>query len=940
VPYYTDQGGLGLLANAEAVALVEALFGAWEEVPTATIAFTHAGATAVDVDGTNFGPFLGPFGGATRPLGQSVIVFDADGAIFDALFGIGTRVLGFASPTFFSDGITTVPIGRPVPPGAKIIEGLAFLNGKFIDGIDDPPSGNFEIPLAMFEAVFVHEFGHFAGLDHTRIHGLNHPPETDLPGYTQPVETMFPFLLEADQRTLERDDVVALSVLYPTADFFASTGSVAGRVLASDGTPLSGIDVIARHLADDSDAVSYVSGATLVPAGEFFLHGLTPGASYRIEVQEVDAFHTGGSRVGPFSPPRVMPGPPEFYNGVAESADPAVDDPTAFTPIIAAAGVTVGGVDVVLNRQLFSVRNVALAGIAGVIGPRDFAIGDFDRDGLVDFVAPHLAFDVRNEAILFYRGLGGGAFAAPVAVAHFPGNDRIVAAQFNTGVDDFLDIAVLSSRTNEIRVYFGDGAGGFGPPVTLVDAPDGRGFFMPEVAVGDLNDDAYPDLVTLVHDVATGGATVIALLGSAAGSFTAVTTELAPDSGIPLTGLAIAPFADSPAGDVIGVASSVPPALGLLIGDGAGGFRPMAIPLTSITDGINTNVQRIAVGDFDENGTMDVALSDSFPRDRPRTFTRSFIDVLPGDGRGGFTLSARYAVPELLQESIVAADFDGDGHLDIASTGAFFGPGRPGAQVTIAFGNAAGGARDIAQIWGLAEFPTVLVAGDLDGDRSVDLLVSGSRVFAAGLGPMPTYSVLLNQRPGITTVQIDIRPRSIANRINPFSSRKVPVAILSTAAVDATTVDPLSVRFGPRGATAVHGRGHLRDVDGDGDLDLILHFNIQDTGIRCGDTSAALTGRTMDGRAIQGSDAIVTVGCKRRDLLGRSDAPLADDIAPSTSAAWRAREPSAATMASRHTNALAACGGLGDNAAVRLQTSAARRKGMPRSLERAPCSRV
>ena len=116
VPYHTDQGGLGLLSNTEAVALVNSLFDPWESIATATITFAQAGTTAVDVDATNFGLFLGPFGGITTPLGQNVIVFDEDGSIFDMFFGVGTTVLGFAGPTFLSDGSTTVPIGAAVPP--------------------------------------------------------------------------------------------------------------------------------------------------------------------------------------------------------------------------------------------------------------------------------------------------------------------------------------------------------------------------------------------------------------------------------------------------------------------------------------------------------------------------------------------------------------------------------------------------------------------------------------------------------------------------------------------------------------------------------------------------------------------------------------------------------------------------------------------------------
>jgi hypothetical protein len=89
------------------------------------------------------------------------------------------------------------------------------------------------------------------------------------------------------------------------------------------------------------------------------------------------------------------------------------------------------------------------------------------------------------------------------------------------------------------------------------------------------------------------------------------------------------------------------------------------------------------------------------------------------------------------------------------------------------------------------------------------------------------------------------------------------VAILTTDTFDATTVDPLSTEFGPNGATEVHGRGHLKDANGDGRLDLVLHFNTQTTGIQCGDTSASLTGKTFGGQEIEGSDSIKTVGCKK-----------------------------------------------------------------------------
>jgi len=111
-------------------------------------------------------------------------------------------------------------------------------------------------------------------------------------------------------------------------------------------------------------------------------------------------------------------------------------------------------------------------------------------------------------------------------------------------------------------------------------------------------------------------------------------------------------------------------------------------------------------------------------------------------------------------------------------------------------------------------------------------------------------------------VAIDIKPGSYPNSINPKSKGKIPVAILTTGTFDATTVDPATVRFGATGTEAAPVQSALEDVNGDGDTDMILHFNTQDTGIKCGDTSASLTGQTLSGQAIKGADAIQTVGCK------------------------------------------------------------------------------
>jgi hypothetical protein len=115
----------------------------------------------------------------------------------------------------------------------------------------------------------------------------------------------------------------------------------------------------------------------------------------------------------------------------------------------------------------------------------------------------------------------------------------------------------------------------------------------------------------------------------------------------------------------------------------------------------------------------------------------------------------------------------------------------------------------------------------------------------------------------LVPVSIDIRPGTFPNAINLGSNGKVPVAILSTPAFNANTVDPLSVTLAGS-AVALKGNGtpmaSSEDVNSDGLADLVVHILVNALQLTNADTEAVLEGFTLDrARRIRGTDTIRVV---------------------------------------------------------------------------------
>jgi hypothetical protein len=93
------------------------------------------------------------------------------------------------------------------------------------------------------------------------------------------------------------------------------------------------------------------------------------------------------------------------------------------------------------------------------------------------------------------------------------------------------------------------------------------------------------------------------------------------------------------------------------------------------------------------------------------------------------------------------------------------------------------------------------------------------------------------------------------------------VAVLSSDGFDATTVDPDTVVFA--GAKPVKWKS--KDVDGDGDKDLLFHFKTQELSLNQDSIEAILTGMTTDDLHIMDTDSvnIVPKGKGGKKVKGR-----------------------------------------------------------------------
>ncbi|MDX6693735.1 MAG: hypothetical protein QOF02_1338 [Blastocatellia bacterium] len=223
------------------------------------------------------------------------------------------------------------------------------------------------------------------------------------------------------------------------------------------------------------------------------------------------------------------------------------------------------------------------------------------------------------------------------------------------------------------------------------------------------------------------------------------------------------------------------------------------------------NPQGMAVGDFNGDGKLDIAIANHGIPQNGGTFPGS-IAVFIGTGTGTFSAPTNYVVG-YNPIDVAVADFNGDNKLDIVSANYGFDV----SKVSILFGTGTGTFGAPANYNSNGSNPYGVVAADFNNDGKPDVAVTNST--SSNIG------VFLNTGTGalgpVTNYTVGSVPRGIA--ASDFNNDgKLDIVTTSTANVS-VILNTGAGSFGPL-SNYPTGTGPLgvitHDFDGDGDQDI------------------------------------------------------------------------------------------------------------------------
>jgi hypothetical protein len=526
-------------------------------------------------------------------------------------------------------------------------------------------------------------------------------------------------------------------------------------------------------------------------------------------------------------------------------------------PDIVVAPRSGGSLAVLLNDSKGDLESPVLA--STVKGPTAIAIGDLNNDGHAD-----IALANADGTISILLGSGNGKFhAIPEVSVAAGGLSSIAVGDFNR--DGKLDLAVTQPGSKTMSVLWGKGDGSFGPSESY-----SVGINPMSVLTGDFDGDGIPDLIAINQ----GSNTFSVLGGNGDGTFKNPVDFVVGNA--PLA----AALGDFDGGGHLDLAvlNASSQSVSVAFGNGDGTFKasrsypagiePRAVasadlngdklPDLVVTNYCGTDAScakggSVAVflagkdGAYQPSdtyqigsGPVSVVLVDTNGDKVPDIVALNRADktvsVLLGKGDGTFELPLTTSIIDS-PIAVAVGDFNKDGKPDLAVLGDC-GSAKctePG-NVEILWGQGAG-AFIGDSVYPVGFSPTSIVAGDLNRDKNLDLVVSNSCGTDASCRSAGTASILLGNAAGKfsagANVPVGNQPSSTA--LGDMSGRGVLDLLVSSASGntvsvhpgkgDATFLTPTVYAVGNSPSSVV-----VADFNGDGKPDVAV-ANVQDSTV-------------------------------------------------------------------------------------------------------------